>query len=154
NAPSFAYRATTANNTASTSGSGISLPYWVKLVRQGTSFSGYASPDGSVWTQIGSTATISMPSTVYVGLARSSLNQSSTTPAAIDNVSVTGVADFVLTGLPLSNSSVPGGTLTYGVSLSPLGSFAGSASLSVVGLPAGASWSFSPSLISVSQSST
>ena len=46
--PMFAYRTATGNNTVNASASGILLPYWVKLVRQGTTFSGYASPDGSV----------------------------------------------------------------------------------------------------------
>ena len=38
------------NNT--TSGS---APYWVKLVRSGNTFTGYCSPNGTTWTQLGST---------------------------------------------------------------------------------------------------
>src|SRR5262249_51796588 len=43
-------------------------PMWVRLVRSANQFTGYASSDGVTWTTI-TTATISMSSTVYVGLA-------------------------------------------------------------------------------------
>src|SRR5438128_10301782 len=67
--------------------------YWLKLVRSGSTFSGYASPDGNTWTQVGSAQTISMAQTVYVGLAVSS-NTAGGLPAALatgtfDNVSIT-----------------------------------------------------------------
>src|SRR4029077_7214413 len=45
-----------------------SSPYWLQLVRIGSTFTGYASLDGVSWTQIGST-TIAMAQTVYIGLA-------------------------------------------------------------------------------------
>src|SRR5437660_7565507 len=65
----------------------------MKLVRGGSTISGYASPDGNTWTQLGSAQTISMAQTVYVGLAVSS-NTAGGLPAALatgtfDNVSIT-----------------------------------------------------------------
>jgi len=67
-----------------------------------------------------------MPQTVFDPDWPSSQNQ---TPAAasFDNVSITGVPDFVLSGLPLSNSTTAGGTLTYTLSLTALGGFTGAA---------------------------
>jgi hypothetical protein len=63
-------------------------PYWVRLIRNGNSFTAYASPDGSTWTQIGSTQTISMNSIVYVGLADSANTNSSLSTATFSNVLV------------------------------------------------------------------
>ena len=43
-------------------------PGWVRLVREGNLFTAYHSTDGTTWTLVG-TDTITMASTVYVGLA-------------------------------------------------------------------------------------
>ncbi|MGO4270811.1 hypothetical protein AB4Z22_13350 [Paenibacillus sp. TAF58] len=43
----------------------------MKLSRTGNTFTSYISPDGTTWTQIGST-TVSMSSNAYIGLAVSS----------------------------------------------------------------------------------
>src|SRR5260370_32099247 len=94
-----------------------------------------------------------MPETVLIGLAASSENQPPAN-ASFDNVSITGVPDFVLSGLPLSNSTTSGGTLTYTLSLTALGGFTGAATLTVTGLPAGVSSSFSPAAILGGQSSS
>jgi len=50
----------------------VSLPYWVKIVRDGDHFSGYLSPDGITWTQQGTTKTIRMGANVYAGLCATS----------------------------------------------------------------------------------
>ncbi len=47
------------------------LPGWVKLTRQGASFTGSISTDGAIWTAIG-TATVNLPAQCLVGLAASS----------------------------------------------------------------------------------
>ena len=70
----FQRRVSTGGATTSTpGGAGIAgvAPYWVRLVRAGNSFSAYISSNGSSWTLIGS-ETISMGSTVHVGLALTS----------------------------------------------------------------------------------
>ncbi|GCE10610.1 carbohydrate-binding protein [Tengunoibacter tsumagoiensis] len=67
------------------------VPYWVKLVRTGDTFTGYGSTDGSNWTLMGSD-TIVMGSTVYVGLALTSHNDGTLASATFDNVSVNGTA--------------------------------------------------------------
>ncbi|HVB56990.1 MAG TPA: IPT/TIG domain-containing protein, partial [Candidatus Acidoferrales bacterium] len=59
---------TGANPTNQGSVSMTTLPYWVKLVRSGNTFSAYASRTGLYWTQLGSSQTITMAQNVYVGL--------------------------------------------------------------------------------------
>jgi regulation of enolase protein 1 (concanavalin A-like superfamily) len=85
----FYWRPSTGASTSSAGNAISALPYWVKLVRSGSNFSGFISPDGVNWTQIGSTQTITMASSVYVGLALSSDNTSATATANFDNVSIT-----------------------------------------------------------------
>lgn len=46
---------------------------WLRLKRAGNVFTGYGSLDGKTWTQLGS-ATISMPTKIYLGLAVASEN--------------------------------------------------------------------------------
>jgi hypothetical protein len=64
------------------------MPYWVKVVRSGNNFSGFGSPDGVNWTQIGPTQTIPMAQNVYIGLAVSSDNNSMLATATFDNVTI------------------------------------------------------------------
>ncbi len=83
-------------STQFTNSSGSSpLPYWVKVARSGSTFSAYMSPNGTTWTQVGATQTItveSMRQNVYVGLVVSSndSNNNSLVTATFDNVSVSG----------------------------------------------------------------
>lgn len=60
-------------------------PGWVRLKRTGNVFTGYYSADGITWTQAGS-QTISMPATIYVGLAATAHNNSAVTTAKFSNV--------------------------------------------------------------------
>jgi len=64
------------------------VPGWVRIVREGNLFTGYESQDGSQWTLVGSD-TVSMPATVYVGLAVTSHNPAATATATFSNVAVT-----------------------------------------------------------------
>ncbi len=75
---------TTSANTTSA----VTLPYWVKLVRSGSTFSGYTSTDGVNWVQIGTGVTINMAANVYVGLVVNSDNNSALATATFDNVSL------------------------------------------------------------------
>lgn len=68
----------------------LGAPGWVKLVRSGTSFTGYYSSDGSTWTQIGSSVTISgMPTSAVVGLGVTSHDDGVLCTGVFSNVSVT-----------------------------------------------------------------
>ena len=73
------------NNTTS-----ASAPYWVKLVRTGKVFTGYCSPNGTTWTQLGSTTLTNVTSTAYIGLAVTANNNSSLCMAKFDNMSAPG----------------------------------------------------------------
>ena len=66
---------------------GAGAPYWVRLVRSGNHFAGYASPDGQTWTLVGS-ATITFATNAYVGLAVTSHDNSRLNAATFDGVSV------------------------------------------------------------------
>ncbi|HET6957981.1 MAG TPA: hypothetical protein VFI56_15405, partial [Vicinamibacterales bacterium] len=61
---------------------------WVRLVRSGNTLTGYQSADGNTWTQI-SSATVPLPTHVYVGLAVTSHLASRSTTASFSNVTVT-----------------------------------------------------------------
>src|SRR5207249_2670439 len=73
----FAYRSSTGAGPTYLNGPGFTIPYWVKLTRLGSLFTGYISPDGANWTQVGS-ANISMAQSVYMGLAVTSRDASIT----------------------------------------------------------------------------
>uniref|UniRef100_UPI0023EDEA41 PKD domain-containing protein n=1 Tax=Eudoraea chungangensis TaxID=1481905 RepID=UPI0023EDEA41 len=64
-----------------------SYPYYLRLVRQGDTFTGYASATNGNWQQLGS-RTISMSETIEVGLATTSHRDGVITTAVYDNVSV------------------------------------------------------------------
>jgi hypothetical protein len=86
----FWYRGTTGASQVGASSSGLSLPRWVQVVRNGSTFSGYESSDGVNWVQVGSTQTINMAQNVYIGLAVASDSSTSSTlaTATLDHVSV------------------------------------------------------------------
>jgi len=83
----FDYRIATGGTTGQAGGS-ASLPYWMKVVRSGNSFSGYTSSDGVNWVQLGTTQTISMAQNVDIGLAVTSSTTTGLATATFDNVSL------------------------------------------------------------------
>lgn len=82
----FQRRTSTGGASASTATTGVA-PMWVRLERRGSTITASRSTTGSSWTTVGS-ATISMASTVYVGLAVTSHNASNLATATFNNVSV------------------------------------------------------------------
>jgi endo-1,4-beta-D-glucanase Y/regulation of enolase protein 1 (concanavalin A-like superfamily) len=66
---------------------GLTAPYWVRLVRSGSTFTGYSSADGATWTQVGTT-TISMAATVRAGLSVCSHDNTQLNTSTFDNVTV------------------------------------------------------------------
>jgi hypothetical protein len=85
----FDLRTNNGGSTAEPGGVGATLPYWVKVSRSGNTFSSYASVDGVNWVQVGTSQTITMGPTVYVGLAVTSGSTTALATATFDNVSVT-----------------------------------------------------------------
>jgi regulation of enolase protein 1 (concanavalin A-like superfamily) len=78
----FSRRLTTGGSTTASSTAGIKAPYAVRLVRKGTTFTGYISFDEVNWVQVGS-ATINMSGTIYVGFIINSHNNSALCTANI-----------------------------------------------------------------------
>ena len=66
-------------------------PYWVRLVRAGSTFTGYVSPDGAAWTLIGH-YTITMTNPVDIGLEVTSHANGSLCAVVFDNVTITSSA--------------------------------------------------------------
>lgn len=88
NGVTWVYRTVTNSSTSGSRTSGLVTPYWVRLVGNGSTLTGYFSSDGVTWTQQG-TVSISMASNVYIGLVVSSRNSSQLCTATFDNVSIT-----------------------------------------------------------------
>ncbi len=88
----FDARTTTGGSTSEPGGKSVTLPYWVEVVKSGTTFTSYTSPDGVNWSQVGSSETISMAQNIYIGLAVTSANTSALVTATFDNVSVNSTA--------------------------------------------------------------
>lgn len=86
----FQYRAATGGASASVSGPALNPApnNWVRLTRSGTLISAYVSADGNTWTQVG-TAVVSMASSVSAGLAVTSHDNTQTSTATFDNLTVT-----------------------------------------------------------------
>ena len=83
----FQRRTATSGSSTSTAASGSS-PYFVKLSRSGNTFKAQKSVDGVTWTTVGSQS-ITMASTIYVGLAVSSHVDGSLASAIFERTAVT-----------------------------------------------------------------
>ncbi len=88
----FEQRLTAGAATTTVTTAGIVVPYWVRLTRSGSTFTGYRSADGVTWTLV-SSATITMGSTIKIGLAVTSHADGTLASATFDNV---GVSNLVL----------------------------------------------------------
>ena len=65
----------------------LSTPYWIRLIRFRNRFTGYMSPDGFHWQELGSVE-IPMSRKFYVGLPACSQLEKVTTTVTYDNVSI------------------------------------------------------------------
>ncbi|MGM8227491.1 glycosyl hydrolase family 18 protein [Cellvibrio sp. ARAG 10.3] len=83
----FQRRTAASGTSTSNSQGGVFTPYWVKLTRNGNTLTGFSSFDGNNWTQVG-TATVSMNSNAYAGLAHTSHAAGTLGNAQFDQVTV------------------------------------------------------------------
>ncbi len=88
NGCTFQSRSTAGGATTSEVTSAVAAPVWIKLVREGDTFTPYYSADGTIWTQAASAVTLPVPSTAYVGLALTAHTNSDLTAAEFDNVAI------------------------------------------------------------------
>ena len=87
------YTNTGTTSSTSLTANKLAAPYWVRMVRAGTTFTSYSSPDGLTWTQLGTPQTISMASASYrAGLAVTAANDGQLSNVVFDNVSITGLS--------------------------------------------------------------
>jgi hypothetical protein len=78
----------TGNTFSSTkAGSGSPPSVWVRVVRAGSTLSGYTSIDGATWTPVNS-STITMASNIYIGLVVASGNTGTLNTSTFSNVTV------------------------------------------------------------------
>ncbi|MDD5262925.1 MAG: family 16 glycosylhydrolase [Methylacidiphilales bacterium] len=86
NGLAYQYRTTAGAGAQNVSGGAGAAPYWVRVTRSGNTFTGYTSPDGTTWTQVGTPLTIAMGTNVYIGLPVCSHNNTTLSTATFDNV--------------------------------------------------------------------
>jgi len=79
-------------------GAGVTTPpYWIRLVKSGSLFTAYSSPNGNTWTQVGDPVDAGFGSVpVYAGLALCGHNNSVLSVATIDNYQVYGTGQVAL----------------------------------------------------------
>ena len=75
-------------------------------------------------------------------------------PPYILKLRSSATADFTLAATPSSASATQGSSATYSVSVAAVGSFSGSVSLTLSGLPAGATAAFNPASLAAGKTST
>jgi hypothetical protein len=86
NGATFQARATTGGSTTSVVSAGKTAPYWVKLVRSGSTITGWISADGIVWTQVGAAVSIPLGATPMIGLGVTGHNNAVRALAIFDQV--------------------------------------------------------------------
>ncbi|MEJ2701604.1 MAG: hypothetical protein P8Z79_04110 [Sedimentisphaerales bacterium] len=93
NGVAFQGRGTADGDSFSTNQTGLSAPYWVKLERTASNtFTVSHSANGTTWSPVtdATPRSISMASTVYIGLALTSHDAALTCEAVFSNVATTG----------------------------------------------------------------
>ncbi len=97
-----------ATASIAASNTSLTLPCWVKLQRTAaSSFTGYTSPDGTTWTQLG-TATVNLPSAAQAGLCVTAHNTGAVCRTIIENVFLSQTSlKFEAESLPVTAYSGP-----------------------------------------------
>jgi hypothetical protein len=113
----FVRRTSTGGSSTVTTAS-VNIPYYLKLIRNGSTFTAWRSSTGTSWTQVGSSVSISMASTVYIGLAVCSKVPGTLCTATLSNVTTSTStsstlapsgavsAPLVVVNVPLSSTTV------------------------------------------------
>ena len=78
-----------ASSSYSSTVSGAGFPVWVRLVRSGNQFTASYSTNGTSWTQVGTTQTVTMATNAQTGLAVTSHTNGTLCTSVFSNVSVT-----------------------------------------------------------------
>src|SRR5438876_4150381 len=117
----FQHRPASGQYSVQDGSAAVSGPRWVRLVRAGDTITAYQGIDGSTWTKINS-ITLSLGSSIYVGVAVTSHSPGVITTATLSNVTITngGSTPPPPTGVPapqkaadVGSPAIQGST-TYG----------------------------------------
>jgi hypothetical protein len=85
------HRGTTGGSTTSVASSPDSaVPVYLRVTRTGNAFAAYYSTNGTTFTQIGTSQTIAMASTIQVGLGLTSHANGTLATATFDNITISG----------------------------------------------------------------
>jgi fibronectin type 3 domain-containing protein len=100
--PSVDFTMTSTGNQVRSTLDGTA-PQYVRLVKSGSSYTAYHSANGSTWTQVGTTQTLTMGASFQIGLALSSHLDGTLNTATFDNVTLTG---FTPSGPPAAPTNL------------------------------------------------
>jgi hypothetical protein len=105
NGASFQYRLTPNGGCVNLDAPApLPVPYWVKLTRTGSTFTGYMSADGKTWAQQGTSQTITMINPVVIGICVCSHQAGEYRTMQFDNISTTGSVSSTWLGAQISSS--------------------------------------------------
>ena len=102
----FAYRTSTGGNAGESNPKGATLPYWIMVVRNGSTFTSYTAPDGVNWVQVGTSETVNMAENVFVGLAVTNGVKTGLATATFDSVSIN--SDLLVSPIITQSSATTG----------------------------------------------
>ncbi len=86
-------------------GAAGTFPKWLRTVRLGNTFTSYTSDNGTTWTQVGTARTITMGSTIYVGMAVTSHNNGTLATGVFSDVIVRNITPNPNVNLALSKTA-------------------------------------------------
>jgi hypothetical protein len=122
------YRTSAGGGSSETKLTGVSAPYWVRVVRSGSTLSAWAAVDNSgtpgTFVQVGSNHTITMNQTAYVGLCVTSHVDGTPATATFDHITVSsagGAATDVAPNIATAPTPASNPVATASVALSALG---------------------------------
>ena len=112
NGASFQYRLTVNGGCVNLdAAAALPVPYWVKLTRTGSTFTGYVSADGKTWAQQGTPQTITMTNPVDIGICVCAHQAGEYRTMQFDSITTTGSVSGNWQGAQISSSphNVPAG---------------------------------------------
>ncbi len=110
--PAFQHRTSTGGSSENSNVWAARSAIWVKLVRNGNTFSGYYSTNGISWT-FHKSATISMGANVYIGLASSAATDLVKKKVIFDNITVKKTTALITKYKVPATTAIPTGFKQY-----------------------------------------
>ena len=96
----FQYRQTTGGTSLSTEIPGIQAPYYLKLIKRGTRYTGYVSPDSVAWQKLGTTVDLGFGSgPIVAGIVLTSHSNMQLSKAVFSHVPIVFSADTTVNSI-------------------------------------------------------